>query len=166
MFDIGFWEISLILVLALIIIGPERLPGAAKKAGYWVGRARRYVEGVRNEVESQVDLGEFKRLLHNQEVQINELQQQLNIKTTKLTDAGSEMVGSDITDNILTDVSAQDSSGDDASAYEITDEWEEEEVTTVDNNAAEQLKRQNLHWHPPSRQLRTKVNRHHDESVR
>lgn len=77
MFDIGFWEILLILVLALVIIGPERLPGAARQAGFFVGKARRYIEGVRSEVESELDVGEFKRMLHNQEVQINELQQQL-----------------------------------------------------------------------------------------
>ena len=77
MFDVGFWEILLILILALVVIGPERLPGAARKAGYFVGKARRYIEGVRNEVESELDVNEFKRMLHNQEVQINELQQQI-----------------------------------------------------------------------------------------
>ncbi len=77
MFDIGFWEILLILVLALVVIGPERLPGAARQAGFFVGKARRYIEGVRSEVESELDIGEFKRMLHNQEVQINELQRQL-----------------------------------------------------------------------------------------
>ena len=77
MFDVGFWEILFILVMALVIIGPERLPGAARKAGFFVGKARRYIEGVRSEVESELDVNEFKRMLHNQEVQINELQQQL-----------------------------------------------------------------------------------------
>ena len=77
MFDIGFWEIVLILVLALVVIGPERLPGAARQAGHLIGRLRRYIEGVRSEVESEIDVAEFKRLLHNQEVQINELQQQI-----------------------------------------------------------------------------------------
>ncbi len=78
MFDIGFWEIFLIGILALLVIGPERLPGAARSAGYWVGRARRYIEGVKNDVESEFDMSEFKRLLHNQEVQITELQHKLN----------------------------------------------------------------------------------------
>lgn len=77
MFDVGFWEILLILILALVVIGPERLPGAARKAGFFVGKARRYIEGVRSEVESELDVNEFKRMLHNQEVQINELQQQI-----------------------------------------------------------------------------------------
>lgn len=84
MFDVGFWEILLILVLALVIIGPERLPAAARQAGYFVGKARRYIEGVRSEVESELDVGEFKRMLHNQEVQINELQQQLKTGVDKI----------------------------------------------------------------------------------
>ena len=95
MFDVGFWEILLILVLALVVIGPERLPGAARKAGYFVGKARRYIEGVRSEVESELDVNEFKRMLHNQEVQINELQQQLK--------TGVEEVKSDLPDNITVD---------------------------------------------------------------
>lgn len=78
MFDIGFWEISLILVLALIVLGPERLPQAARSVGYWVGKARRYIEGVKSEVEREFDTGELKRMLHNQEVQIKELQSKLN----------------------------------------------------------------------------------------
>ena len=99
MFDIGFWEITLILVLALVIIGPERLPGAARQAGYFVRKARRYIEGVRSEVESELDIGEFKRMLHNQEVQINELQQQLK--------GSMEEVKADLPSaGILTDVPA------------------------------------------------------------
>ncbi len=88
MFDVGFWEILLILVMALVIIGPERLPGAARKAGLFVGKARRYIEGVRTEVEQELDVNEFKRLLHNQEVQINELQQKIK---SSVDDVGAEI---------------------------------------------------------------------------
>jgi sec-independent protein translocase protein TatB len=77
-FEIGFWEIFLILVLALLVIGPERLPGAARSAGYWIGRARRYVEGVKSEIEQEFDVNEFKRQIRNQEVQINELRRKLS----------------------------------------------------------------------------------------
>ncbi|MBE9567209.1 MAG: twin-arginine translocase subunit TatB [Proteobacteria bacterium] len=97
MFDVGFWEILLILILALVIIGPERLPAAARQAGLFVGKARRYIEGVRSEVESELDVTEFKRMLHNQEVQINELQQQLK--------AGVDEVKADLPDsNVLSDL--------------------------------------------------------------
>ncbi len=78
MFDIGFWEIFLILILALLVVGPERLPKAARTAGYWLGKARRYVEGVKEEMASEFDVSELKRMIHNQEVQIHELQSQLN----------------------------------------------------------------------------------------
>ncbi len=78
MFDIGFWELFLILILALLVVGPERLPKAARTAGYWFGKARRYVEGVKEEVASEFDVNELKRMIHNQEVQINELQGKLN----------------------------------------------------------------------------------------
>lgn len=97
MFDIGFWEILLILVLALVVIGPERLPGAARKAGYWVGKARRYIEGVRSEVESELDVNEFKRILHNQEVQINELQQQLKSGVDEIkSELPDDVAGNDL----------------------------------------------------------------------
>lgn len=101
MFDVGFWEILLILVLALVIIGPERLPGAARKAGFFVGKARRYIEGVRSEVEQELDVNEFKRMLHNQEVQINELQQQLK---SGVDDVGSEIKKDLPASDFLTDV--------------------------------------------------------------
>ena len=101
MFDVGFWEILLILVLALVIIGPERLPSAARKAGFFVGKARRYIEGVRSEVEEELDVNEFKRMLHNQEVQINELQQQLK---SGVDDVGSEIKKDLPSSDILTDV--------------------------------------------------------------
>ena len=115
MFDVGFWEILLILVMALVIIGPERLPGAARKAGFFVGKARRYIEGVRNEVASELDVNEFKRMLHNQEVQINELQQQLK--------AGVEEVKADMPDpvsaaDILTDTASHYSNDEQADIAE------------------------------------------------
>jgi len=82
MFDVGFWEILLILVLALVVIGPERLPGAARTIGLWVGKSRRFIEGVKSDVEQEFDVSEFKRVIHNQEIQLKELQQQMSQQTT------------------------------------------------------------------------------------
>ena len=78
MFDIGFWEIMLISILAMVVIGPERLPGLARTVGHWFGKTRRFIEGVKGEVESEFDTTELKRLLHNQEVQLKELQSKVN----------------------------------------------------------------------------------------
>jgi len=58
MFDIGFWELILIAVVALVVVGPERFPGMVKKAGYWVGQFRRMANAVKSEVQLEVDKAE------------------------------------------------------------------------------------------------------------
>ena len=66
MFDIGFSELFMILVIALIVIGPERLPGVAKKVGRYIGKAKRTFENVKREVQSELDTEELnKRLAEN-----------------------------------------------------------------------------------------------------
>jgi len=66
MFDIGFSELFMILVIALIVIGPERLPGVARKIGRYVGKAKRTFENVKREVQSELDTEELnKRLAEN-----------------------------------------------------------------------------------------------------
>ena len=47
MFDMGFWEVVLIFVILLIVVGPERLPKLARTVGLWVGKARTMVSSVR-----------------------------------------------------------------------------------------------------------------------
>ena len=67
MFDIGFWELGLITVVALLVIGPERLPGVARTVGRWVGTAKRFVSAVQNDINTEVDKAdELKRLLEEQ----------------------------------------------------------------------------------------------------
>jgi sec-independent protein translocase protein TatB len=62
MFDIGFSELMVIAVVGLVVIGPERMPGVARTAGALFGRARRYVNELKADIESEVDLEEFKRI--------------------------------------------------------------------------------------------------------
>ena len=61
MFDIGFWEIVVIGVVALIVFGPERLPLFARRAGYWIGRIRRQVNQLRSEIEHEIAIDEIKQ---------------------------------------------------------------------------------------------------------
>lgn len=63
MFDIGFWELMVIAVVGLIVIGPERLPGVARKAGYWVGRARRFINSVRADIDREIRQDEIRQAL-------------------------------------------------------------------------------------------------------
>jgi len=73
MFDIGFWEISLIGVIALLVIGPERLPAVARTVGLWIGKMQRFVSNVKDDVNRELETENLKKMLGNQESQIQEL---------------------------------------------------------------------------------------------
>lgn len=56
MFDVGFWELVVIGVVALLVVGPDKLPGLARQAGLWLGRARRLAASVKAEIKREIDL--------------------------------------------------------------------------------------------------------------
>ena len=62
MFDIGFSELIVIAVVALIVIGPERLPKVARTLGHLLGRAQRYVSDVKSDINREIQLDELKKL--------------------------------------------------------------------------------------------------------
>jgi len=61
MFDFGFSEILVILVLALIVLGPEKLPGVVRRVGRWVGRARAMARQFQDQLEEELDFDERRR---------------------------------------------------------------------------------------------------------
>ena len=67
MFDIGFWELLIIGVVALLVIGPERLPSVARTVGAWTGRAKRFVSSVKADIDKELKADELKRILKEQE---------------------------------------------------------------------------------------------------
>lgn len=62
MFDIAFSEVMIIAVVALIVIGPERLPRVARTVGHLVGRMQRYVNEVKSDIQREVELDELRKL--------------------------------------------------------------------------------------------------------
>jgi sec-independent protein translocase protein TatB len=66
MFDIGFWELVVIGVVALVVIGPERLPGVARSAGLWVRRGRRFVSSVKADIDRELAAEELKKVIAKQ----------------------------------------------------------------------------------------------------
>ena len=62
MFDVGFWELSIIGVVALVIVGPERLPGLARTVGLWVGKGRRMVADVKRDIDQELKASEASEL--------------------------------------------------------------------------------------------------------
>ncbi|MFQ7898598.1 Sec-independent protein translocase protein TatB [Stutzerimonas degradans] len=68
MFDIGFTELLLVGLVALVVLGPERLPGAVRTAGLWVGRLKRSFNNIKAEVEREIGADEIRRQLHNERI--------------------------------------------------------------------------------------------------
>lgn len=66
MFDVGFWELLLIGLVALLVIGPERLPGVARTTGAWLGRAKRFVSDVKADIDEELRTDELKRIMKEQ----------------------------------------------------------------------------------------------------
>ena len=62
MFDIGFSELAVIAVVALIVLGPERLPRAARTMGHLFGRLQRYVNDVKADINREMELEELRKL--------------------------------------------------------------------------------------------------------
>lgn len=62
MFDIGFSELLVIGIVALVVIGPERLPKVARTLGHLLGRAQRYVNDVKSDINREIQLDELKKL--------------------------------------------------------------------------------------------------------
>ena len=62
MFDIGFSEMLVIAIVALVVIGPERLPKVARTAGHMLGRLQRYVSDVKSDINREMQLEELKKL--------------------------------------------------------------------------------------------------------
>lgn len=68
MFDIGFPELLIVSVVALLVLGPERLPEALRTMGLWFGRMRRSFSAVKVEIEREIGMDEVRRQLHNEAI--------------------------------------------------------------------------------------------------
>jgi sec-independent protein translocase protein TatB len=75
MFDIGFSEIVVIGVVALVVIGPERLPKTARTLGHLFGRLQRYVNEVKADINREMELDELRRMRQEVQSAATELQQ-------------------------------------------------------------------------------------------
>lgn len=72
MFDIGFSELLLFGVIALIVLGPEKLPQAARTAGQWYAKLRRTVSTLQSEIEAELDLAETRQQMQNELAKIRQ----------------------------------------------------------------------------------------------
>ena len=82
MFDIGFWELLLIAIVALLVVGPERLPKLVRVAGLWVGRANASIRSIRNEISQELRAEELKQAL-NKTVDLDSVTSSTNSNTNE-----------------------------------------------------------------------------------
>ena len=116
MFDVGFSEVVIIAIIALVILGPERLPKVARTIGFWVGKARRMVADVKSDIDREMresELADLRKLGD----EISDVKNEFQSAAGKVADdSGVESVGESIknsADDIqssVSDVTATDDS--------------------------------------------------------
>ncbi len=74
----GFAEMLVIGIVALIVIGPERLPSVARSAGKWFAKIRSFVNNVKNDVEREFKTDELKKILEKQQDELQSLKEAMN----------------------------------------------------------------------------------------
>ena len=104
MFDIGFQELLLISVIGLLIMGPERLPGAIRTTSLWLGRLRQGFQQIKHDIEQEVGVDDIKQQLHNESV-LKALDEQKNSILGSADDIKSDIdkLQHDISDAVNSD---------------------------------------------------------------
>lgn len=91
MFDIGFSELLVIGVVALIVIGPERLPRVARTAGHLYGRFQRYVSDVKMDINREMHLEELRKMQDELKSSVNSLEQSVHAELNQGAQAVQEV---------------------------------------------------------------------------
>jgi sec-independent protein translocase protein TatB len=123
MFDIGFSELFLIAIVALVVLGPERLPKAARFAGLWVRRARAQWYSVKNELENELASEELKRTVRDTRQAVADIDADIRTAQAEARrefDSMQSQIGHDDTDDSADSTALIDS--DDKAIIETTDE--------------------------------------------
>ncbi|MES9906559.1 MAG: Sec-independent protein translocase protein TatB [Sedimenticola sp.] len=90
MFDIGFFELAIIGLVALLVVGPERLPKLAHTAGKWIGKGRSMISSVKAEIEKEIKTEELKEILEKQKKELNPLEEVIEETSSAVRDLKNE----------------------------------------------------------------------------
>jgi len=88
MFGLSVWEIFTLLVVTLLVVGPERMPGLARSVGEWVVKIRRFVANAKAEMDSEFNTAELKKLLNSQEQELENLRKLMEDTKRDVEDSG------------------------------------------------------------------------------
>jgi len=122
MFDIGFWELSLIGIVALLVIGPERLPSVARTVGKYMGRANRFVSNIKNDISKELKDEDLKKILADQQKLADDYKQAASSMNSSISSETESLKGnvsmSDILDIEESDKNQADKKNSTSSAKE------------------------------------------------
>lgn len=90
MFDVGFSEIIMVGLVALLVIGPEKLPKAARIAGYWLGKTRSTIASVKADIKQELHAEEMRQLLKQTDLS-NEIHKPVNDTEAAIRDINSAL---------------------------------------------------------------------------
>ena len=93
MFDFGMWEIAIILVITLIVVGPEKMPTLARKAGLYVGKFRKFVSKIKNDINDELEVEDLKEQLsiENEELVLSQTLEEAKIGIDEIKDEASKI---------------------------------------------------------------------------
>jgi len=80
MFDIGFWEIALIAVVALLVVGPDEFPGLVRNIGAWIGKIRRFMTDTKNDLDREFSKAEELKQLMEREASLASLHENIDAR--------------------------------------------------------------------------------------
>ena len=137
MFDIGFLELLLISIIGLMVLGPERLPGAIRTASLWLGRLKRSFNNIRTEIEREVGADEIRRQLHNEAI-MDTFKDTNEVLQKDLAEAKEqlEQLDYDVNDVIKGDQGNENSESASATAADDTTESATETASTPPSDKA------------------------------
>lgn len=101
MFDSGFLEMLLVGIIALLVVGPERLPGVAAQAGKMIGKMKAFIANTREDIEKEIRADEMRTMLDQQKEEINELRDMMQSSKSDVTSSlneASDMLESNVKD--------------------------------------------------------------------
>ena len=78
MFDFGFWEIALILMISLIILGPERLPVFASQLGSFIKKIKDFAKNVKENIENESRMKDLKKIIEKQKGELSEFEDKID----------------------------------------------------------------------------------------
>ena len=90
MFDIGFWEILVIAIVALLVVGPNEFPALVRTVGIWIGKIRRFMAETKNELDVEFRKAEELKRLMDREASIAELHEQVDARKIEKVDQNTD----------------------------------------------------------------------------